>query len=96
MLQLAICENFDAVAHGTTLNSAKGIEGHYLIESINLDDFYSSEYKSFRLGKGIDDSNYQVQLEIVHAHELEGGEAVGILKTAGLKRLQRKWRNTRN
>lgn len=93
MLQLAICERFDAMAHGIANNSAKGIDKHYLIECIDLDDFYSGDYKDFRLGKGIGDSNYNVRLEIVEAHELEGGEAVGVLKTHPIKRLQRKWRN---
>ena len=90
MFQLAICERFDATAHGTSPTSAKGIEGHYLIESINLDDFYSGDYKEFRLGNGVHDAEYEVRVEIVEAHELEGGEAVGVLKTHALKRLQRK------
>ena len=92
MLQLAICERFDATAHGVSSASAKGIEGHYLIESIDLDDFYSGDYKEFRLGKGVDDAEYEVRLELVEAHELDGGEAVGLLKTHALKRLQRKCR----
>lgn len=92
MLQLAICERFDATAHGISPASAKGIDGHYLIESIDLDDFYSGDYKDFRLGKGVDDPEYEVRLELVEAHELDGGEAVGVLKTHALKRFQRKCR----
>ena len=97
MFQLAICERFDAAAHCVSAASAKGIEGHYLIESIDLDDFYSGDYKEFRLGKGVDDAEYEVRLELVEAHELEGGEAVGVLKTQALKRFQRqcKQRNTK-
>ena len=92
MLKLAICETFNKSIHGITLNTSKDIEGQYLIESIDLEDFYSGDYKKFRLGKGIEDANYKVQLEIVEEHTLEGGETVGVIKTCALKRLQRRWR----
>jgi hypothetical protein len=94
MLQLAICERYDARNHGKTEKSAENIEEHFLIESIELNDFYSGDYKHFRLGNGVEDPQYNVRLEIVEEHELEGGEAIGIVKTRALKRFQRKWRAT--
>ena len=93
MLRLAICEPFEAALHGKTRESAKDIEGRLLVEHVDLDDFYSDDYKEFRLGRGIDDPNYTVRLEIVETDELEGGEAVGTVRTQALVRLQRKWRD---
>ena len=74
--ELAICEIFNPVIHGSNSNNSYGIDGHFLVHNtISLDDWYNHSFQDIitllrdayrplyqRMGKSITTASYCLEL----------------------------------
>lgn len=98
-----ITRNSSSNIHGQFLvHTSFNMDDFMEDEWIDLLDTMRSQYASYpehfkthhhiRNYKNIVDNNNYFKLDIVKMIELEGGETIGIIKTKGLKRLQKQFK----
>ena len=104
---LACCELHHPSLHGYTNDSAPGLPGHFLcmetLDPASLPDVdlpphppAGAQHPSVRAYATVARDRRCFGPQIVHVHELSGGEQVAVIRTGGLRRLQRHIRGRLN
>lgn len=108
--QLALCELYHPRVHGVTAHSSPHLPTHVLcievVEPGEIDDAQEmanrapaparSRHPAIRAYADVCRHARLFGPQIVHVHELSGGESVVVIRTGGLRRLQRKVRSIVN
>jgi hypothetical protein len=107
--KLALCELYHSDIHGNTEDSDPYIHEHIMVLDTfeTIEELQESlenypvwirprpEHPCIRNYNGIVRNRRVFGAQIVYVMELSGGESVGIIRTGGLRRLQRRWRASR-
>ena len=107
--QLALCEPYHPSSHGQSVNSSVELPGHIMcIETLGTGDLRHAQdmanmappapraqHPFIRAYSDICRHSRLFGPQIVRVHELSGGETIAIIRTGGLRRLQRKIRSLR-
>ena len=102
---LALCELYHPVRHGASAASDPSLPGHFMcIDEIAPEDFLrgvplpplgslpGSPHPQVRAYRAVARHPRLFGIQIVRVHELNGGETVAVIRTGGLRRLQRRVR----